>query len=202
MSTADQRHAEIARRYKAKEANKPPISMVALRIAELRRLFYARYGRTLPDDDAGRDDLVVMVHHLARRDADPRRIHNWIELHAPWMSAEEANEKVRFVIARPIKWRADKLAQRLRLTEAERRRLRICTIGAIDMTKLERKQARRRRQRQRDQNRRRAHGAKPRVEYEATSANRTKPWLAAGVSRATWYRRRETTRSVRQVRVH
>ena len=193
MATADQRHAEIARRYKAKNAGKPPVSIAALRIAELRRLFYARYGRTLPDDDAGRDDLVVMAHHLARRHGDPLRIHNWIELHAPWMSAKEADEKVRFVVAHPIKWRADKLAQRLHLTEAERRRLGIRTIGAIDMTKQERKEARRRRQRQRDLNRRRAHGATPRVEWEAIhDTNRTKPWLAAGISRATWYRQRET----------
>jgi hypothetical protein len=193
MTSAEGRHAEIARRYKSKQADKPPISIAALRIAELRRLFLDRYGRTLPDDDAGRDDVMVMAHHLARRHTDPERIHNWIELNAPWMAADESGEIVRQVVARPFKWRADKLAARLRLTEADRRRLRIRTIGAVDMTKQERQQARQLRQRQRDRARRRSRGAKPRTEYEANSVNRTKPWIALGMSRATWYRRRETS---------
>jgi hypothetical protein len=196
MTAASARRAEIDRRYKAKRADKPPVSLAALRIAELRRLFTARYGRTLPDDDAGRDDVVVMAHHLARRQGDARRnIRNWIELHAPWMAADEIASTTAHVTANPIRWRADKLAIRLHLTEAERRRLRICTIGAIDVTKAERKLARKLRQRQRDRARRRARGAKPRTEYEATSVNRTKPWLALGISRATWYRTRETSAS-------
>jgi hypothetical protein len=143
MTTASARRAEIDRRYKAKQADKPPVSLAALRIAELRRLFTARYGRTLPDDDAGRDDIVVMAHHLARRQGDARRnIRNWIELHAPWMAADEIASTTAYVTTNPIRWRADKLATRLHLTEAERRRLRICTIGAIDVTKAERKLAR------------------------------------------------------------
>jgi hypothetical protein len=196
MTAASARRAEIDRRYKAKRADKPPVSLAALRIAELRRLFTARYGRTLPDDDAGRDDVQVMAHHIARRQGDAgKRIRSWIELQAPWMSEREIADLVDRVTARPIRWRADKLAQRLHLTEAERRRLRICTIGSIDVTKAERKLARKLRQRQRDRARRRARGAKPRTEYEATSVNRTKPWLALGISRATWYRTRETSAS-------
>jgi hypothetical protein len=196
MPAAAQKHADIARRYRAKQTDKPPVSMTALRIAELRRLFTARYGRTLPDDDAGRDDVQVMAHHLARRQGDARRnIRNWIELHAPWMAADEMASTIAYVTANPIRWRADKLATRLHLTEAERRRLRICTIGAVDMTKAERKLARKLRQRQRDRARRRTRGAKPRAEYEATSVNRIKPWIAAGISRRTWYRQRGTSAS-------
>lgn len=36
----------------------------------------------------------------------------------------------------------------------------------------------------------RRHVAQPRAEYEANSAERTRPWETEGVSRATWYRRR------------
>jgi hypothetical protein len=32
--------------------------------------------------------------------------------------------------------------------------------------------------------------AEPRRDYEARSIARLKPWLAQGISRATWYRRR------------
>jgi hypothetical protein len=190
----DQRRAKIDRRYKQKRADKPPISLTALRIAELRRLFHDRYGRTLPDDDAGRDDVLVTAHHLARRQGDaPKAIRSWIELQAPWMTSREIDGIVATVTARPLRWRADKLATRLRLTEAERRRLHICTIGAIDMTKAERKEARKLRHRQRDRARRRARGAKPRHHYEADSISRAKPWLALGISRRTWYRQRGTS---------
>lgn len=47
----------------------------------------------------------------------------------------------------------------------------------------------------RKRDKRRKAGAKPRAEYEAKSINRTKPWLEAGISRATWYRNRETSLS-------
>lgn len=196
MTGADIRHAEIARRYKAKQANKPRVSIAAVRIAELHRLFRHRYGRTLPDDDAGRDDVQIMAHHLAQRPGDAkRRIRSYIELQAPWMPPADAAALIDSVVAKPIRWRADKLALRLQLTEAVRRHLGITTIGAIDMTKEERKLARKLRQRQRDRARRRAAGAKPRIEYEANSVNRTKPWIAAGISRRTWYRQRGTSAS-------
>ncbi|WP_159718581.1 hypothetical protein [Geminicoccus flavidas] len=51
---------------------------------------------------------------------------------------------------------------------------------------------RREHDRQRQAKTRRAHGAVPRAEYEAQALNRIKPWEAEGISRATWYRRRET----------
>ena len=42
-------------------------NIIAIRCAELERLFIARYGRQLPDDDAGRDEAMLMAHHLAHR---------------------------------------------------------------------------------------------------------------------------------------
>jgi hypothetical protein len=59
------RRAEIDRRYgNAKVAKRQAVSMSALRLADLRRVYAARYGRTLPDDDAGRDDVLILAHHL------------------------------------------------------------------------------------------------------------------------------------------
>jgi len=203
MIAAVHQHAEIARRYKARRAQKPPVSIITLRIRELDRLFTARYDHTLPNDDAGRDDIVLVAHHLVRCPGEPaRRVRNWIELRAPWMTSDVAAEIIRLVMANPLNWPADTLAHRLGLTEAERRRLLIRTIGAIDMTKEEREKARRLRQRQRDNARRRALGAKPRAEYEANSISRKKPWLAFGISRRTWYRRRGTSaRAVYEVSI-
>jgi len=49
--------------------------------------------------------------------------------------------------------------------------------------------------RKRDQMRRlrRLQGSKSRAEYETNSNSRTKPWLAARMSRRTWYRQRGTS---------
>jgi len=150
----------------------------------------------LPDDDAGRDEALVMAHHLARRPGDRRRhITAWLELWAPWMPPAEVAALITAVLARPIRWRADTLAQRLNLTDAERRRLRITTIGASDKTKAqrlaERKERKRAADRLRRQRNRQARGARPRPDYEATSLTRIKPWERLGMSRAGWYRHRK-----------
>jgi len=189
MATATVRHADISRRYKRKQ----PFNMAMLRVAELHRLFRDRYDGgdcyELPPDDSGRHDLHLLLHHLVNLHGDPQRMHKAIKARAPWLQPDEADKKIRSVFAQPIKWRADTLAKELGLTESTRSRLQIRTIGSVDMTRAERKQARRLRQRQRDRARRRALGAKS----QANSINRTKPWLAAGISRATWYRQRETS---------
>jgi hypothetical protein len=62
------------------------------------------------------------------------------------------------------------------------------------MTKAEREAARKARNRQAKRDKRRKQGAKPRAEYVATSAERTKPSQAEGISRRTWYRRRRQVR--------
>jgi hypothetical protein len=104
------------------------------------------------------------------------------------MSKQEIAAITTKVIAKPIRWRADKLGIRLRLTEAERTRLGITTIGSIEVTKAERAKRRRERDRLRRQSQLRAQGAKPRADYEANSISRTKPWERLGMSRRTWYR--------------
>jgi hypothetical protein len=91
--------------------------MAALRCAEHSKLFRHRYGEfLLPDDDAGRHDVKIMVHHLAKRHADPKRIRTWMAAYAPWMPEDESNELIRYVIARPLRWRADTLAREMNLT--------------------------------------------------------------------------------------
>jgi hypothetical protein len=181
-------HAEIARRYKAKKAEREPVSIAALRIAELGRLYIARYGHVLPDDDAGRDDALIMAHHLAKRPDAERRIPAWLSLWAPWMTAAEVATMVTRALTKPLRWRADTLAKRLNLNEAERQRLHIVTIGACDLIKSQRIARRRERARHRDCGRRRLKGVKPRDIYEANSISRAKPWERLQMSRASWYR--------------
>ena len=76
--------------------------MAGLRCAELERLFAARYGPELPNDDAGRDDLLLVAHHLGRRAGEPsQRIAAWCRAHAPWLAAAELEQLVDDVRTKP-----------------------------------------------------------------------------------------------------
>lgn len=190
VTKADAVRRENATERKRNRRKRRP-SIATLRIADLNRLFIGRYGNVLPDDDAGRDDVAIMAHHLVTLAGNPEtRIAEWCRLRAPWLTITELADITADAIRRPRRWKADRLAWRLRLTEADRKSLRITTIGAIDCGKDARATSRRATQRARMEAARRVKGAKPRHEYEANALNRLKPWLAAGISRAQWYRRR------------
>lgn len=179
------RHRLIAAKYKAhardKRPPKPPFSRSALRVRELERLYRLRYGRHLPDDDAGRDDLELAFNQIARTDA----CIEWAAKWAPWMASDEAAALAEQVAVDPQWLKARPLGERLGLTDSERTRLDIRTIRPIDLTDealIERSRQKDRERKARD--RREARAAKP------APASRTRPWEAQGVSRRTWYRRK------------
>ena len=178
---------------KSKRRRPSPMQLVGLRLNDLAKIFRARYGNELPDDDAGRDDLLVAVHHLASL-AHPRgHIARWLNLWAPWLTLAEHKQIIGDALANPQKWTADALAWRMRLTKEDRRMLGVTTIGAIDENKAARAKRRRQLDRQRKENARRAKGVKPRKVYEGQSVEQAQPWLEEGVSRRTWYRRNRGT---------
>jgi hypothetical protein len=188
MVAATSRHAEIAVRYKRGKRQQGAVVFTALRLKELGRLLHARYGPELPDDDAGRDDAFIVANHLAvGRDAE-QRIRQWLSLWAPWMASTEIGDIISRTTAKPYRWRADSLGAALGLTEAERQRLAIRTIGAVGVTKEDRARRRLEAKRIREQRRRRDKGAKARAEYEENSVSRRKPWEAMGMKRRSWYR--------------
>jgi hypothetical protein len=177
--------AEIARRYGRKKERKP-FNLAALRAAELRRILKDRYCDALPMDRDGRQAAFVMAHALAWCPDAHKRIPGWLSLWAPWMN--DAPELTAKVLSKPLKWSADKLGAKLGLTDADRIRLKIRTIGAVDCSKEERMQRRMEAKEERRVAKRRAAGTKPRAEYEAQSLSQTKPWEARGISRATYFR--------------
>jgi len=163
--------------------------MASLRIAELHRLRHARYPQGIPDSPKGRVLVRVMIHHLAALPGDPRkRLPRWIEDLAPWMPVADARGLINEALTKPRTWRADRLAWRLGLTAADRAALRITTIGAIDANRQQRAAARKEAKRKRQEENRRAQGGATRSEYLA-SVTSAKPWIEAGVSRRTWFRR-------------
>lgn len=165
-----------------------PCQIASLRLRDLAKLFRARYGVVLPDDDAGRDDIDVAVNHLASLAHPKGRIGKWLGLWAPWLTLAARDQLIAKAVIHQQHWSADQLAWRLRLTMEDRMALGITTIGAIDMPKRERTKRRRAKAAQRT-----ARNRKPRMtraEYEATALTTTQPWVAEGISRRTWYRRR------------
>ena len=135
---------EIAQRYARKRRHATKPQFAALRVAELNRLFTARYGTVLPDIPQVRDAIHIATQHLVQLAGAPLdRLLKWSSLMAPWLTVGEAMSILAEVVQRPMTWKADSLAWRLRLTYADRRALKITTIGAIDVNKTERAQRRR-----------------------------------------------------------
>jgi hypothetical protein len=161
---------QASRAYRRRRSAPPGIK--ALRLAQLFRLFANRYGGPLPDDDSGRGDLRILLHHLGcTRDAADR-MRSCARTWAPWLDDVEREQIIASIIARPLKFRADTLGRILNVTEEERTRLRLWTIGAVGRTAEQRRADRAERQRQRKEAKRRAAGALPRAEYLARARGR------------------------------
>ena len=61
-----------------------------LRFGDLRRLLQHRWGYVLPDDDAGRGDLWLLVTNCSLAAAEPeKKMAHVIEVWAPWMTPDE-----------------------------------------------------------------------------------------------------------------
>jgi hypothetical protein len=186
-----------------KRACKPKDNSEGLRkviLGQLRKIFRERYVRNkyqFTNDEAGRDDLIVMLHYLALHPTYPReQMRNAIEIWAPWMSKDEAEMIISDLanLARRYLWLGrEELRQKVWIKQADRERLGAKNIPPYDLTydltdaqlgrhnrakKLERKRLKRRKA-----------GAKPRSIYLMISNSKLQPWKDLGISRRTWYRR-------------
>lgn len=178
------------------------VPLATIRCNELDRYFDDRYGPILPDDDAGREDAILMLHHIAFRQGVDRQLemNQWLDRRAPAIVGEERKAIIARVFRKPILFKPDTLAAKLGLRYARRQRLKIRTIGATDVTAEERKEIRTEKARSRKAAARRAAGCMTREEYEKGSLNKIALWTALGVSRATFYRRQK--RAKKSSRTH
>lgn len=188
---------DVARR-EGREGKTDKAHLIALiRLREIERLLQRRHGcALLPDDDDGRDSLELVAHHIAHLHGEVEaHIVAWAANWCPWLPQDEAEAVAQRVAAQPLKFKAATLAWRLRLTEIERAELSITTIRPYGVSDADMAERRRRRDRQ-YQARRRALQRAGRPE----PISRTRPWEAAGTSRATWYRQRASeTRETKTV---
>jgi len=117
-----------------------------------------------------------------------------IEMWAPWMPADEREAYVEHVWGLDIYERTQtglEIGKRLGLTNAEREALKLWPFLPIDKTAEEISEIARARRNNRRREKRRASGVRSRAAYLAELGNKPKPWVAAGVSRATYYRKRK-----------
>ena len=96
-----------------------------LRLGDLKRLLRSRYGHTLPDDDAGREDLRLLLWTISMGQGDWTKLKNTIEVWAPWMDTDEALQLIEEINRTPDYLRKPKarlLGEKLGLTNHERQR--------------------------------------------------------------------------------
>jgi hypothetical protein len=125
-----------------------------LRWRELQRLLRHRYGVVMPDTDAARRDLEILIGYAVLTGKKPQ---HQAELWAPWLDEDEIDH---LAAQRPILHKADDLAKKLGLLYCDRQALAITTIGSTDVDKTERDRLRRQRDSERKK-RKRAEGIAP-----------------------------------------
>jgi hypothetical protein len=184
--------AAIAARYDALERRRtlqPRINWMAkTRIQEIERYLYHRYGHFVPNDDAGRHDLMILANHLAQNPVDPRRkILAAFCVWAPWMGLAEREALADMVLERPRKYKAPTLGRLFRLTRGEQIGLNIETIRPFDKTDGDMEEEARRRDREYQAGKRAVNrSGRPRGRPKSTGPT---PWELAGFkSKATYHR--------------
>jgi hypothetical protein len=193
--------ALISLLYTVREnSRKTPLHRIRsnVRFRELETVFaHCWRGTELTDDDAGRDHLYIAachLWHLGKKCGPIVAIRAWVAHGAPWCGPDELAALIDRVEANPRMWSADELAHELGLyimPFVVRQALGLTTIGSLDVDKKGRECRQKEISKQRSTNRRRKSGKVPRAVYLASHvANRTKPWVALGISKATYYRRK------------
>lgn len=135
------RRWEIKRRYATKaKVGKRTRSMAAIRLAELTRWLHDTNGAGVELEPSEQSVQVarIFAHHMGGLPETARRIKAWVDRYAPWLDLASQERLIAEVTQCPLKWSADKLAWKLRLTDAKRTELKITTIGAIDCSREQR----------------------------------------------------------------
>jgi hypothetical protein len=106
-------------------------------VGDLRRIFRHRYGATLPDDDAGRDDLELLLLPISLGPkAAAEKMQHTIEVLAPWMPQAEASALIDNLIRLDARYRRPsgaEMGERIRLTNAEREGLKAWRIALLGL---------------------------------------------------------------------
>lgn len=143
------RQWEIKRRYaRHLKVGKRSRPMASIRIAELGRWLddTSGVGTELQPCQQSESIARIFVHHFVVLADGNRRAAQWLDTYCPWISTPDREYMITEANHCPIKWSADKLAWKIRLTDAKRTELKITTIGAIDCNAQQRTERRKAKQ--------------------------------------------------------
>ena len=119
-------------------------------LGSVRKLIRHRCGPILPEDDAGFEYLVEMLKLISLGSHADRKMHNAVEVFAPFLSSHDAEQIIDNVNRMPVwqRWpKARVLGESLMLTNAEHETLQLRGIHPCDISDedlAERRKARKR----------------------------------------------------------
>jgi len=151
-----------------------------MRLHNMRSYLHCRDGDTLPDDDAGENDLRELLLPISVGPNADLKMRKAIEICAPWMAGGKAEQLVEDINRTPIWHRKPTervLGQRLRVTHQEWLHWRLWTITPYDWTDEQLAEWRKERDRERKRKKRLARGGQTRAQYLASFAKTKKPWV-------------------------
>jgi hypothetical protein len=188
LSTADQikaaRHHEIAARHKRRK--RPPANCVRVS-RELRKFFgdrYDKHGPAMPEGcDAALDDFAILLNYTAML-GDFRALQAAKARWMPWLDEAAFDAMVAKVVSSPLYLSPDALGERIGLYDAKRTELKIRSIGGIGCTKAQRADRRKATNTTDHKVKRAADRARRPAKI---NASKTKPWLALGMKRSSYY---------------
>ena len=124
-----------------------------------------------------------------------KKMRHAIELWAPWMPADKAEQMMAFAMRLPRFERcptSEELGERLRVTNELRNALKLWPFKPMDVGADELEAQRKARANERRRQKARANGVRSRETYLAEMRSLPKPWEAEGISRRQWQRRQNT----------
>lgn len=181
----NERDKAEARRNRSKSGR--PASPADVRECELYTVIRHVFGASLPDDDYGRDVLRELLNQLALRGASSDEMRDTALHFLPELDDDDSLAILIKEIGKGRKRRADHVARALGVTYQMRTFLDLRSIGACDIPKKERDAIQRQKEAADRRWQREQAGAKP----QAQSAAQLRPWLEWGISKATYYRRKQ-----------
>lgn len=132
---------EIKQRYERhSKVGKRTRSLAAIRLAELTRWYNDTHGAGCELEPGAEAVRIAeyFVHHIAVLANAERRITQWLAFYAPSIPPQEQERLIGNAMGKPIHWSADKLGWKIKLTDEQRTRLKITSIGAVGISKEQR----------------------------------------------------------------
>jgi hypothetical protein len=178
-----------------------PETLRRLKFGDLKRLLQRRYkGRCFPEgDDAALDDLellliLVSLGRQSKSQSISDKMLFEVEEVAPWLAKEDADAMIDHIMRMPVAERrrlttAEAIGKRVNLRYEEREAFGFWSIAPADISPTALADRRKAKNRARSMRARRKAGAISRKQYLSKSKSQSEPWKAAGMAKATWYRR-------------